>query len=89
MLNIRSERNKDKKVDKVPRHIKPAPIKPVNLTDHNNQILKVLESDISLLHLDIKKIKEDILFIKEYTIRKKKKKMLVGFKIVIKKYYII
>ena len=89
MLNIRAERNKDKKVDKVPRHIKPAPIKPINLTDHNNQILKVLESDISLLHLDIKKIKEDILFIKEYTIRKKKKKMLVGFKIVIKKYYII
>ena len=71
MLNIKH--NKDKKVDKVPRHIKPAPIKPINLTDHNNQILKVLESDISLLHLDIKKIKEDILFIKEYTIRKKKK----------------
>ena len=74
MLNIRAERNKDKKVDKVPKHIKPTPIKPVNLTDHNNQILKVLESDISLLHLDIKKIKEDILFIKEYTIRKKKKR---------------
>ena len=56
-INPTSPQKKDrvKKVDKVPW----------------SPQLKIIESDISLLHIDIKTIKEDIFFIKEYIIQKK------------------